>query len=129
MREHAPEFQLLEPIVNLDDDAIAYEAITNLIKDNADLVAIYVSGGGQEGLIKALRERHSGDRMIAVCNELTPATRAALIDGVIDLTLGTPFTALARRLVEVMAKATTGAEMPHLPPLMLPPEIHMSENI
>jgi LacI family transcriptional regulator len=129
MREHAPEFQLLEPIVNLDDDVIAYEAITKLIQNNSDLVAIYVSGGGQEGLIKALRERQSGDRLIAVCNELTPATRAALIDGVIDLTLGTPFTALARRLVEVMAKATTGAEMPHLPPLMLPPEIHMSENI
>jgi LacI family transcriptional regulator len=129
MREHAPEFQLLEPIVNLDDDAIAYEAITTLIKDTSELVAIYVSGGGQEGLIKALRERQTGERLIAVCNELTPATRAALHDGIIDLTLGTPFTALARRLVEVMAKATTGADLPHLPPLMLPPEIHMSENI
>ena len=129
MREHAPQFQLLEPIVNLDDDDIAYEAITKLVENTSDLVAIYVSGGGQEGLIKALRERQSGDRLIAVCNELTPATRAALHDGVIDLTLGTPFTSLARRLVEVMAKATTGAEMPHLPPLMLPPEIHMSENI
>lgn len=129
MREHAPEFQLLEPIVNLDDDDIAYDAITKLIENTSDLVAIYVSGGGQEGLIKALRERKSTNRLIAVCNELTPATRAALHDGVIDLTLGTPFTSLARRLVEVMAKATTGAELPHLPPLMLPPEIHMSENI
>ena len=32
MREHAPEFQLLEPIVNLDDDDIAYEAITISLK-------------------------------------------------------------------------------------------------
>ncbi len=129
MREHAPEFQLLEPIVNLDDDDIAYEAITELVEKTSDLVAIYVSGGGQEGLIKALRERKSDTKLIAVCNELTPATRAALHDGVIDLTLGTPFAALARRLTEVMAKATTGAELPHLPPLMLPPDIHMSENI
>ncbi|MDE2445781.1 MAG: LacI family DNA-binding transcriptional regulator [Alphaproteobacteria bacterium] len=129
MREHAPDFQLLEPIVNLDDTDIAYEAITKMEAENPDLVGIYVSGGGQEGLIKALRERDRGERLIAVCNELTPATKAALHDGVIDLTLGTPFAALSRRLVEVMAKATIGAEMPHLPPLMLPPEIHMSENI
>ena len=129
MREHAPEFQLLEPIVNLDDDLIAYDAITEMIGSTADLVGIYVSGGGQEGLIKALRERQTGERLVSVCNELTPATRAGLHDGVIDLTLGTPFAALSRRLVEAMAKATTGADMPHLPPLMLPPEIHLSENI
>ena len=129
MREFAPEFQLLEPIVNLDDDHIAYDAITEMIGSNADLVGIYVSGGGQEGLIRALRERQTGERLVSVCNELTPATRAALHDGVIDLTLGTPFAALSRRLVEAMAKATTGADLPHLPPLMLPPEIHLSENI
>ena len=27
MREHAPAFQLLEPIINLDDERIAYEAV------------------------------------------------------------------------------------------------------
>jgi LacI family transcriptional regulator len=129
MREHAPEFQLLEPIVNLDDERIAYDAITNLVDNNADLVGIYVSGGGQEGLIRALRERQAGERLVSVCNELTPATRAALHDGIIDLALGTPFASLSLRLVEAMAKATIGAELPHLPPLMLPPEIHMSENI
>ncbi len=129
MRELAPEFQLLEPIVNLDDDRIAYDAIKDLVGNNTDLVGIYVSGGGQEGLIKALRERVVGERLVAVCNELTPATRAALHDGVIDLALGTPFAALSRRLIEVMAKATTGAELPHLPPYVLPPDIHMNENI
>ncbi len=129
MREHAPEFQLLEPIVNLDDDDIAYEAITELVTRSSDLVGIYVSGGGQEGLIKALRERQTGEKLVSVCNELTPAIRAGLHDGVIDLTLGTPFAALSKRLVDAMTKATTGADMPHLPPLMLPPEIHLSENI
>ena len=129
MREHGPEFQLLEPIVNLDDERIAYEAVTEMVGCNDDLVGIYVSGGGQEGLIRALRERQTGDRLVSVCNELTPATRAALHDGVIDLALGTPFAALSRSLVEAMSKATTGGDMPHLPPMMLPPEIHLVENI
>jgi LacI family transcriptional regulator len=75
MREHAPEYQLLEPIINMDDEGIAYEAVTTMIKANDDLVGIYVAGGGQEGLIRALRERQNPSRLVAVCNELTPATR------------------------------------------------------
>jgi LacI family transcriptional regulator len=129
MREHAPKFQLLEPIINLDDERIAYEAVTQMVKANKDLVAVYVSGGGQEGLIRALRERCKPGQLVAVCNELTPATRAALNDGVIDLTLGTPFAALARLLVEAMAKGTMGQDMPHLRPLHLPPDVFIAENI
>jgi LacI family transcriptional regulator len=129
MREHAPQFQLLEPIINLDDERLAYEAVRDLVAGTADLVGIYVSGGGQEGLIRALREFCQPGQLVAVCNELTPATRAALHDGVIDLTLGTPFAPLARLLVEAMAKGTTGQDMPHLRPLMLPPDVFMPENI
>ena len=129
MREHAPEFQLLEPIINLDDERIAYEAITGMVKANPDLVGIYVSGGGQEGLIRALRERQSGPKLIAICNELTVAIRAALHDGVVDLALGTPIAAISKRVVELMAKAANGSSIPHLPPILLPPEIYMSENI
>jgi LacI family transcriptional regulator len=129
MREHAPAFQLLEPIINLDDEQIAYEAVRDMVAANADLVAIYVSGGGQEGFIRALREFCTPHQFVAVCNELTPATRAALHDGVIDLTLGTPFAALARLLVEAMAKGTTGQDMPHLRPLHLPPDVFLAENI
>jgi len=129
MREHAPAFQLLEPIINLDDEHIAYNAVTNMIASNKDLVGIYVSGGGQEGLIRALRESKPANNLVAVCNELTPATRSALQDGVIDLTLCTPFAALSRLLVEAMAKGTTSQDMPHLRPIMLPPDVFLSENI
>lgn len=129
MREHAPDFQLLEPIINLDDERIAYEAVRDMVKDNSDLVAIYVSGGGQEGFIQALREFCVPGQLIAVCNESTPATRAALHDGMIDLILGTPFAALARLVVEAMAKGTTGQDMPHLRPLNLPPDVFIAENI
>jgi LacI family transcriptional regulator len=129
MREHAPDFQLLEPIINLDDERIAYEAVRDMVSTNSDLVAVYVSGGGQEGLIRALREFCVPRQLVAVCNELTPATRAALHDGVIDLSLGTPFAALARLVVEAMAKGTTSQDMPHLRPLNLPPDVFISENV
>jgi LacI family transcriptional regulator len=129
MREHAPEFSLLEPIVNLDDERIAYEAVVDMVDSNDDLVAIYSCGGGQDGLIRALRDEKSGRHIVAVCNELTTTTRAALIDGTIDLLLATPTAAIARRIVELMAKASSGAELPHLPPILFPAELHISENI
>ncbi len=129
MREFAPEFTLLEPIVNLDDERIAYEAVTDMVDSNPDLVAIYGCGGGQDGMIRALRDESAGRRIVAVCNELTATTRAALIDGTIDLLLGTPTEAISRRIVELMTKACSVAELPHLPPILFPADLHISENI
>jgi LacI family transcriptional regulator len=129
MREHAPEFQLLEPLVNLDDPRIAYEAVTDMIASNPDLVGVYMAGGGREGLVRALRDEKAGSRIVAVCNELTPMTRAALIDGTLDMVLDTPVVPLAARTVEVMAKASIGESLEGLTQIQLPAEIYISENI
>ena len=129
MRENAPQFQLLEPLVNLDDQRIAYEAVEDMISTNADLVGIYMAGGGMEGLVRALRDENAGSRIIAVCNELIPVTRSALIDGTIDLVLATPATLVASRAVEAMAHAAATERTESGLPILLPAEIFLSENI
>lgn len=130
MRENAPGFRLLEPIVNLDDDRIAYEAVTHMIASNRDLAGIYMSGGGMPGLVQALRDERAGDRIIAVCNELIPATRSALIDGTVDMALATPLAALAERAVQAMAASIgAGRSDAAKAPVLLPAEIYVRENI
>ena len=129
MRENAPQFQVLEPLVNLDDQRIAYEAVEDMISSNADLVGIYMSGGGMAGLVRALRDEKAGDRIIAVCNELIPVTRSALIDGTIDLVLATPVAALASHAVAAMAQAVTSGRHEGGILIQLPAEIFVSENI
>ena len=129
MREHAPDFTLLESIINLDDERIAYEAICNMLEKNPDLVAIYACGGGQDGLIRALREKRGERHIVAVCNELTPMNRAALIDGTIDLCLGHPVQPMSALLVDMMAKACAALELPHFPPRLFSAEIYIRENI
>ena len=129
MRENAPQFQLLEPLVNLDDQRIAYEAVEDMISTNADLIGIYMAGGGMEGLVRALRDENAGNRIIAVCNELIPVTRSALIDGTIDLVLATPATLVASRAVEAMAHAAATERTESGLPILLPAEIFLSENI
>jgi len=129
IREHAAEFLLLEPLINLDDQRIAYEAASDLIASNPELAGIYVAGGGVEGVIRALKEEGAGRQIITVCNELMPATRAALIDGTIDLVLSTPVEQLARRTVELMARACNGESLEGMAQLLFPADIHISENI
>jgi LacI family transcriptional regulator len=129
MRENAPQFQLLEPLVNLDDQRIAYEAVEDMISSNADLVGIYMSGGGMEGLIRALRDENAGGRIIAVCNELIPVTRGALIDGTIDMVLATPVAPLAARAVAAMAQAANTGRHEGGALIQLQAEIFVSENI
>ena len=129
MREHAPQFQLLEPLINLDDQRIAYEAIVDMVASNPDLAGIYVAGGGAEGMVRALRDEKAGNRIVAVCNELMPVTRSALIDGTVDMVLATPIVALAARAVQAMANACNGGGAGTQPHIQLPADIYISENI
>ena len=129
MRENAPRFQVLEPLVNLDDQRIAYEAVEDMISSNEDLVGIYMSGGGVEGMVRALRDENAGSRIIAVCNELMPITRSALIDGTIDMVLATPTAALAAHTIKSMARAASSDRRESHILVQLQAEIYISENI
>jgi LacI family transcriptional regulator len=128
-RELAPQFQLLEPLVNLDDPDLAYDATLDLLRQNPNIVGIYGAGGGEEGAIRALREEKAGDRIIFVCNELTPDTRAGLIDGTVDMVIATPTALLAARTVEAMVQALSASSQPAAVQMLLPFELYISENI
>ena len=129
MREHAQGFHLMEPIINLEDQRIAYEAVVDLLGRNPDLAGIYVAGGGQEGMIGALRDERAAGRIVAVCNELTAVNRAALIDGTIDMALRTSIESMAARAVELMAAATGALDIDVPTQVLFPAEIFISENV
>jgi LacI family transcriptional regulator len=129
MREHAPEFHVLESLINLDDDRITYEAVIDLLGGTPDLCAIYDAGGGREGMIRALHDEKLGDRLFVVCNELVPETRAALIDGTIDMILGTPIARIAPALVEAMARACEHRPVQPMGETLFAADICISENI
>ena len=57
LRENAPGFAPLEPLLNLEDPRIAYVATQNMIATHRDLVGLYICGGGTEGVIAARATR------------------------------------------------------------------------
>lgn len=128
IREHAPDFQLLEPLVNLEEPRLAYEGTFNLLQRNPDLVGVYVAGGGGAGVISALREAGRSHGIAAVCGELTQVTRDALIDGVIDLVISNPLPLLSEKTVDAMVRAIGGGSDASNG-ILLPFELYLSENV
>ncbi|SPF81967.1 LacI family DNA-binding transcriptional regulator [Pseudoprimorskyibacter insulae] len=105
MREHAPEFTVLDTLVNLETRRVSYEATLDLLNRHPDLRGIYLAGGGMEGTIAALREARSPGKIALVVNELTADSRAALSEGYCAMVIQTPLDELCRDLIELMIEA------------------------
>lgn len=128
-REHAPDFEVLDTMVNLDTAEITHEATLNLLQRHPDLTGFYVCGGGMEGAISAIREEKLEGKLIAVVNELTPESRAALADDVVTLAISTPTAALARETINLMIRAIDKGPMGAPGQTFLPFDLFTPENI
>jgi LacI family transcriptional regulator len=112
VREHAPAFEVLEPIVTMEDERMAMEGIRDLFQRHPDLAGFYVDGGGVEGVLQAMEAGnllHSTQRVIGVGHELTAVTRSGLLSGHLHAVLSHPLDLLARQLVEGMTAVATGS--------------------
>ena len=128
IREHAPQFQLLEPLSSFENARFAYEAVLELLQRYPTMAGLYVAGGGVEGVIQAVREQATADKIVLVCNELVPETRAALTDGIVDVVIATPVAMLADRLVRAMLARVDGLG-DSAGVTVLPFDLYVSENI
>jgi LacI family transcriptional regulator len=128
-REHARGFELLEACTTFETASIAQEVTELLLKQHPDLIGLYVSGGGITGAAAALRESGRAKEIVTVAYDLTDVTRAALLDGTINLLISHPLQALAHEAIAAMIRAFDGG--PDFPPqsISLPFEIYTSENL
>ena len=129
LRENAPEFTPLEPLVNLEEPRIAYAATQDLIATHSDLVGLYICGGGKEGVIAGARDEPRSKGLAIVCNELTAEARAGLIDGVLTAVISTPTALLAERAAASMAAALEAPQDAVPSPIYVPFEIYLPTNI
>ena len=106
IRENSSNIRLRESLVYLDDSAVAYEAVAEMLKSCPNLKGIYHCGGGVSGAINALRE---ADRKVAyICHEDSPLALAALRDGTADLIIATPVEQLAQQVTHAMQEWVVG---------------------
>ncbi|WP_315925240.1 LacI family DNA-binding transcriptional regulator [Mesorhizobium sp. SP-1A] len=128
-REHAPQFTVLETLVNQESFSATHEAVVGLLAEHSDLAGFYVAGGGSEGAISALRQARPDPLPVAICNEMTPDRRAALADGLVTMVINTPVAALSRALVDAMVAAAGAAHMSAGGQIILPFDLFVPESI
>lgn len=128
-REHAPEFSVMETLVNLETPELTHRAMIELLRTTPDLVGCYIAGGGMEGAVSALREMTPQEMPVMVCNELTPISRQALADDIVTVIIATPQARIAREVVEQMGHAVRDGAANVPGQTFLPFDIYLSENI
>lgn len=129
VREAGSGFSVLDTLVNLETRQLTYEATLDLLDRHPDLKGIYVAGGGMEGAIAALRERHAKPEVALIVNELTAESRAALIDGYAIMAIATPLADLCRDLVEMMIAARGQPDDGVAGQYFLEPRLHLPEIV
>lgn len=129
-REHAPDFELLEPVPCFEDRRFAYEATLDLLRRNADLAGLYCDGGGIEGMMDALREQGPDvyRAIVVAAHEITDATRSGLIDGVLDIVHTLSPKGLAQAAVQAMVATADTPWQERTASILLPIEIYTPEN-
>lgn len=128
-REHAPDFAVLDTVVNMETPKITHETMLELLARHDDLVGCYVAGGGMEGAISALREASANPLPVAICNEITPDSRSALTDGILTMVIATPLGRLCRELTDLMAGAILKSETSGPGQFFLPFDVYLPENV
>jgi LacI family transcriptional regulator len=128
-RENAPDFEVLDTLVNLETSQITHEATLDLLHRHPDLIGFYVAGGGMEGAISAIREEGLNGKYLVAVNELTPESRSALADEVVMLAITTPLPSLCRELVRLMVSAIENGPASVPGQTFLPFEMYVPENI
>jgi LacI family transcriptional regulator len=130
LREFGPDFQVIDTRLTVDADKDARQVTEQLLADHSDLVGIYVSSGGSDGVMDALRDSGRQARIVVVCHELTETTRSGLVDGVVDLVISLRREESARALVELMVQpASSSAAHGAAASVMLPFDLVTAENI
>jgi LacI family transcriptional regulator len=87
LAEINPALSLL-PVLESQDDSAMVHALATQTLSRSDLAGIYNLGAGNRGLARALGERRPGTaRPVVIAHELTPFTRKALNDDLIDAIL------------------------------------------
>lgn len=128
-REHAPQFQVMDTLVNLETRQLTYEATLDLLARHPDLRGIYCAGGGMEGAIAAMREVRPPGEVALVVNELTPESRAALVTRHVTMVICTPLQRLCTDLVTLATEALTEGITPVQGQHFLTPDLYLPESV
>jgi LacI family transcriptional regulator len=121
-----PNLTIVELREMRDDRERAYTEAAALLDRHGDLAGIYNIGAGNQGIARALRERHLEGSVVFLGHELTEGTKQLLLEGTMDAIIDQNPRVEAREALNLLSQAVKG-----LPYEGHPPRLHVifKENI
>lgn len=107
IREHAPQMTVLDPFMTHEDPEVAYDLVQGILASEADLVGLFVNGGGISGALRALREQPQARqaRIRVICRDIGMEARKGLHEGLISVALCHPLERTSSELISAMIEA------------------------
>lgn len=87
MAHDFPGFNVLPVIEGRDDPLVVEGLVAEVLRNNPDIVGIYSLGGGNRGLLRALKANGGGVTLPVIVHELTLTARDGLNSGHFDAVL------------------------------------------
>ncbi|MGD9293977.1 MAG: LacI family DNA-binding transcriptional regulator [Roseobacter sp.] len=102
MARDFPNLDVLASLEGRDDPGLIERLLPDVLADHADIVGIYSSAAGNDGLVRFLATKPFRQKPVIVAHELTPLSRRALRDGIFDAVINQDTGHLVRSAVRVM---------------------------
>lgn len=102
LRADFPGLETLDLVSGGDDAEGNYRQIRRVLDSHPDLVGIYSVGGGNSGVVRALKERGRESDVTLIGHNLTAATQAFLIEGAMDAVIHQDMSLAARSAVQAL---------------------------
>jgi len=128
-REYAPQFDVLDVVVNLELPDVTFETTLNLLRTHSDLAGIYIGGGGGAGAIAAFKEAGAARQLPLIVSELLPLHKEALAEGYVSLVIATRLPELAQACIQMVVTWVSAEQKPPSGDVFIPFELYGPENI
>ncbi len=125
LNEDFPELEIAGLAEVSDDRDRAYRETLRFLEEGS-IAGIYNIGSGNQGIARALRERHCERDVVFLGHDLTDATRLMLLDRTMDAVIDQNPRVEAREVIRLLASSVKGSmEQEYLPRL----QVVFRENI
>lgn len=129
MAECFPDIQIVDELLNLEQNVIAYDNTNKLLAEHPALMGIFNAAGCTDMVAKAVVDNDKKGIVKLVTYNFTPDVIQYVKNGTIDFTIGlTPFEQ-GRRAIRTLFNYMFFDEKPETPYLKTPLYIGMDENI
>lgn len=128
LRRRFPQCEVVATLESHENQATTERLTRDALRQYPALKGIYSLSVGDEGIARALKSLRREHDTVLIGHELTPVSRALLIDGVMDAVIDqNPFVEAVRAVETILTHYGRGA--PSGLPLQTPLSIYLQENL